>query len=94
MISWGKKSGLLSYYPDAMLIGYDFPFVSAEQKNRFNMRGYASAYFLPDTCIFWSILKRTIARKSIGKMFWIVLSMFTKKMESHIWMCICASYKE
>ena len=49
MISWGKKSGLLSYYPDAMLIGYDFPFVSAEQKNRFNMRGYASAYFLPDT---------------------------------------------
>ena len=49
MISWGKKSGLLSYYPDAMLIGYDFPFVSVEQQNRFNMRGYASAYFLPDT---------------------------------------------
>ena len=48
MTLWGEKSGLLSYDKDAMLIGYDFPFVSVEQQNRFHLRGYVAAYLLPD----------------------------------------------
>lgn len=45
---WAKMSGLLNNFPDAKLIGWDFPFVSPELQNRFGMRGYVAAYILPD----------------------------------------------
>jgi transcriptional regulator with XRE-family HTH domain len=48
MDSWAEKSGLLSFQKEAKRIGWDFPFVSMEQQNRFHLRGYASAYLLPD----------------------------------------------
>ena len=48
MKRWAKKSGLTTAFPDAMLIGWDFPFVSQELQNRFGMRGYAAAYVIPD----------------------------------------------
>lgn len=46
---WAERSGLLEmpgYAPKR--IGWDFPYVSAEQKNRFGLRGYAAAYVLPE----------------------------------------------
>ena len=49
MDSWAENSGLLDhpgYVPRR--IGWDFPYVSMEQKNRFGLRGYASAYILPE----------------------------------------------
>ena len=49
MDAWAEGSGLLEfpgYVPKR--IGWDFPYVSAEQKNRFGLRGYASAYILPE----------------------------------------------
>lgn len=48
MEAWAKRSGLLSTKPDAMKIGWDFPFVSSELQNRFGLRGYVSAYVLPE----------------------------------------------
>lgn len=48
MDHWAKNSGLLTMHPNAKRIGWDFPFVSAELQNRFGMRGYVSAYILPD----------------------------------------------
>lgn len=48
MDSWAQRSGLLEVQPDAMRIGWDFPFVSPELQNRFGMRGYAAAYILPE----------------------------------------------
>lgn len=45
---WEAESGLKEAYPDAKRIGWDFPFVSQEQQNRFGMRGYAAAYVLPE----------------------------------------------
>lgn len=48
MENWAKRSGLLESAPNAMQIGWDFPFVSAELQNRFGLRGYVSAYVLPD----------------------------------------------
>lgn len=48
MENWARKSGLLKVKPDAMLIGWDFPFVSSEQQNRFGLRGYVAAYVLPE----------------------------------------------
>ena len=51
MDAWAESSGLLDipgYVPTR--IGWDFPYVSAEQKNRFGLRGYASAYILPEDC--------------------------------------------
>jgi transcriptional regulator with XRE-family HTH domain len=48
MERWAQRSGLLACAPDAMQIGWDFPFVSAELQNRFGMRGYVSAYVLPE----------------------------------------------
>ncbi len=48
MKKWAKKCGLLDQFPDAKLIGWDFPFVSPELQNRFGMRGYVAAYVLPD----------------------------------------------
>ena len=45
---WAEKSGYAAL-PGAQrkMIGWDFPFVSPEQKNRFNLRGYVAAWVLP-----------------------------------------------
>lgn len=48
MEQWAVNSGLKAAYPEAKLIGWDFPFVSNEQRNRFGMHGYVAAYVLPD----------------------------------------------
>lgn len=48
MDNWARKSGLLSVKPDAMRIGWDFPYVTPEQINRFGFHGYVAAYVLPD----------------------------------------------
>lgn len=48
MERWAVNSGLKKKYPDAKLIGWDFPFVSPEQQNRFGMHGYAAAYVIPE----------------------------------------------
>lgn len=45
---WAQRSGLLALNPNAKRIGWDFPFVSFELQNRFGLRGYVSAYILPD----------------------------------------------
>lgn len=48
MKRWARRSGLLEAQPNAMLIGWDFPYVTPEQQNRFGLRGYAAAYALPE----------------------------------------------
>lgn len=48
MERWAEKSGLKREYPEVKLIGWDFPFVSQEQQNRFGMHGYVAACVLPD----------------------------------------------
>lgn len=48
MERWAVTSGLKVACPEAKLIGWDFPFVSPEQQNRFGMRGYAAAYVIPE----------------------------------------------
>lgn len=50
MDAWAKRSGLMDL-PGVVpqKIGWDFPYVSAEQKNRFGLRGYAAAYILPES---------------------------------------------
>lgn len=48
MENWAKRSGLLELQPDAMRIGWDFPFVTPELKNRFGLWGYVAAYILPE----------------------------------------------
>lgn len=48
MDTWAKQSGLLAVNPDAKRIGWDFPYVSLELQNRFGLRGYVSAYILPE----------------------------------------------
>ena len=48
MERWAQRSGLKAVKPDAVLIGWDFPFVTQEQQNRFGMHGYAAAYVIPD----------------------------------------------
>lgn len=48
MDNWAQRSGLLAFQPDAMKIGWDFPYISSELQNRFNLRGYVSAYVLPE----------------------------------------------
>ena len=48
MKQWAERSGLLEIKPDAMRIGWDFPYVSMEQQNRFSLRGYVCAYVLPE----------------------------------------------
>lgn len=48
MDNWAQKSGLLERQPDAVRIGWDFPFVSSELKNRFGLRGYVAAYIMPE----------------------------------------------
>ena len=46
--SWARRCGLLDFKPDAVRIGWDWPYVSPEQQNRFNLRGYVAAYVLPE----------------------------------------------
>lgn len=48
MDNWAQRSGLLKRQPDAMRIGWDFPYVSMELQNRFNFHGYVAAYVLPE----------------------------------------------
>lgn len=48
MDGWARRSGLNDFAGELMRIGWDFPFVSMEQQNRFGLRGYAAAYVLPD----------------------------------------------
>lgn len=43
MENWARRNGI----EHPQLIGWDFPFVSSEQKNRFGLRGYVSACVLP-----------------------------------------------
>lgn len=49
MDQWAENSGLLDY-PDytPRKIGWDFPFVSKEQKESFGLHGYVSAYIIPE----------------------------------------------
>ena len=46
--NWAKKSGLFEYTKHPRQIGWDFPFVTMEQQNRFGLRGYVAAWILPD----------------------------------------------
>ncbi|MDE5866876.1 MAG: hypothetical protein K2H31_09800, partial [Lachnospiraceae bacterium] len=48
MEKWAVNSGLKASNPNAKIIGWDFPFVSQEQQNRFGMHGYVAAYVLPE----------------------------------------------
>ena len=45
---WAQSSGLYAFEPHPRQIGWDFPFVSMEQQNRFGLRGYAAGWILPD----------------------------------------------
>ena len=46
---WAEKSGYAALPREQQkMIGWDFPFVSPEQKNRFNLRGYVAAWILPE----------------------------------------------
>ena len=48
MKDWARKSGLLSLPNQKLeLIGWDFPVLSQEQINVFNMHGYVSACIVP-----------------------------------------------
>ncbi|HDC2132875.1 TPA: hypothetical protein O7X85_002474 [Salmonella enterica] len=52
MTQWAQRSGLLDYPAyKAQKIGWDFPFVSKEQQERFGLRGYVSAYIIPEDFI-------------------------------------------
>ena len=44
---WADASGLYDVDPHPRQIGWDFPFVSMEQQNRFGLRGYAAGWLLP-----------------------------------------------
>lgn len=48
MENWAHRSGLLKVLPDAMRIGWDFPFVPPEMVTRFGIHGYVAAYILPE----------------------------------------------
>ncbi|MCX4341545.1 MAG: helix-turn-helix transcriptional regulator [Lachnospiraceae bacterium] len=45
---WAKSCGLTEVCPEVKLIGWDFPFISQEQNNRFGMHGYVAACVIPD----------------------------------------------
>lgn len=49
MERWAINSGLKVACPDAKLIGWDFPYISPEQQNRFGMHGYVAAYVIPES---------------------------------------------
>lgn len=48
MENWARQSKLLEIHPNAMRIGWDFPYVPPELQNRFGLRGYVAAYILPN----------------------------------------------
>ena len=48
LAGWAKRCGLLDFKPDAMRIGWDWPYVSQEMQSRFGLRGYVAAYILPE----------------------------------------------
>ena len=49
MRRWAEKSSYAALPKEQQkMIGWDFPFVSPEQKNRFSLRGYVAACILPD----------------------------------------------
>lgn len=58
---WAKSCGLTEVCPDVKLIGWDFPFISQEQQNRFGMHGYVAACVIPDD--FGQITRRDHFRK-------------------------------
>ena len=45
---WAQMSGLYAYELHPRQIGWDFPFVSMEQQNRFGLRGYVAGWILPE----------------------------------------------
>ena len=45
---WAQRSGLYAHTPRPRQIGWDFPFVSKEQQNRFGLRGYVAGWILPE----------------------------------------------
>lgn len=45
---WAVSSGLYDRDPRPRQIGWDFPFVSMEQQNRFGLRGYVAGWILPE----------------------------------------------
>ena len=45
---WAKASGLYDHEPHPRQLGWDFPFVSMEQQNRFGLRGYVAGWILPE----------------------------------------------
>ena len=45
---WAKNSGLYDFERNPRQIGWDFPFVSMEQQNRFGLRGYVAGWILPE----------------------------------------------
>ena len=71
MERWAKNSGLLDYpgYTPRK-VGWDFPFVSEEQKERFGLHGYVAAYIIPEDFVpscegrNWLFKRRTITRCS------------------------------
>lgn len=46
--NWAKWSGLYEHIPKPRQLGWDFPFVSMEQQNRFGLRGYVAGWILPE----------------------------------------------
>lgn len=46
--NWAKQSGLYEHTAHPRQIGWDFPFVSMEQQNRFGLRGYVAAWLMPE----------------------------------------------
>ena len=45
---WARCSGLYEFVQHPRQIGWDFPFVSREQQNRFGLRGYVAGWILPE----------------------------------------------
>lgn len=45
---WAKRSGLYEQERHPRQIGWDFPFVTMEQQNRFGLRGYAAGWIIPE----------------------------------------------
>ena len=46
--TWAEKSGLKRVVERPRILGWDFPYVSQEQRNRFGLRGYAGGCVLPE----------------------------------------------
>lgn len=48
MDRWAESCGLKKVCPEVKFIGWDFPYVSQEQRNRFGLHGYVAACVIPD----------------------------------------------